>query len=71
MKKEKVCLIGSVGVVIGMMITIFGLVTGLILGLNDSEIINRMSIGLVIFLGGMVLIIYYQTKRSNEFFRTF
>lgn len=65
MENEKICNIGCIGVAIGLVITILSLIFGLILGLNDSEIINKMSIGLVVFLGGMILVLYCQMKHER------
>ena len=71
MKKEIAYAIGIIGAVMGGVIAIMGLVCGLSSGLTNSEIIDKMTIGLFVFLGGSVLLIYYQVKNSNEFFREF
>lgn len=70
-KKEIAYAIGIIGAVMGLVITAIGLIYGLSLGLTNSEIIDKMTIGLIVFLGGMVLLIYYKVKNSNEFFREF
>ena len=66
MGKEKIYNMGLIGVTIGLVITLLGVGIGLILGLNDSEIINIMSIGLVVFLGGMILVTFYLRKKVKE-----
>ena len=71
MKKETVGGIGAIGAVMGLIITVIELTYGLSLGLTDSEIIDKMSISLIVFLGGMTLLLYYQWKNSSEFFRRF
>ena len=68
-KNEIIYHIGLIGVLIGMLLTIIGLVYGLIFNLADSEIIDKMVVGLVIFLGGMTLFLFYQVK--SGFFRSF
>ena len=68
-KNETIGDIGLIGVLIGMVFAITGLIYGLIFNLTDSEIIDKMVIGLVIFLGGMTLFLFYQVK--GGVFRSF
>ena len=56
MKKEKILNIGAFNVLIGILICLFGLTTSILINLNEPLTIRIVSIGVIVFWTGVVIL---------------